>query len=178
MFSAFRPSDGFIKPEERIAHPGPQAIDLLATNKRFFEEWVDLLSIATRFDFQAVRERAIDVIERRRPRLEPIEQICLGEKHDIPQWLAPAFESLCQRSNPLEIHEAERIGLSNATLLARAREAVRDSARVTISRRPAQAYPTTGSADETQPYETSLVARIVQEVLFPPEPVYLVASPY
>lgn len=94
-------------------------------DEQFIQQWVDLLSIATRFDFQNVRECAIEVIEKHSPPLDPVERLCLAEKHDIQQWIAPAFESLCQRRDPLEIHEAERIGLRNTALLARAREAIR-----------------------------------------------------
>jgi hypothetical protein len=57
-------------------------------------EWIDLLAISTRFDFQRIRECAIDAIENSRwehvwrpghlNNIDPIEQILLVEKHDIP----------------------------------------------------------------------------------------------
>lgn len=102
------------------------------------------------------------MIEKRNPRLGPIEKICLAEKHDVPRWLAPAFESLCQRNHPLEIHEAEKIGVRYTTLLARAREEVRCVAQKNIR---------WGSPKDTLPYDTSDVARIVQEVFFPSQPI-------
>lgn len=140
----------------------------------FFQQWVDLLSIASRFDFTKVRECAITTMETRIPPLDPVGKICLAEQHDIPQWLAPAFESLCQRVNPLEVHEAERIGVRYTALLARAREAVRDTQDQSGWGRP---QPRTPSPPITPlappeayylPYRSSLVTRIVKEVFFPP----------
>ncbi|KAJ6625180.1 hypothetical protein B0H10DRAFT_1640735, partial [Mycena sp. CBHHK59/15] len=98
-------------------------------NEAQMQAWIDLLSIATRFDFQRLRECAIDTIEHSRwrfpERIDPIKQIVLAEKHDIPHWLPIAYAALCQRPNPLEEWEAEQIGYRKTTLLARAREAVR-----------------------------------------------------
>ena len=103
---------------------------------------IDLLSISTRFDFDRVREASIKCIRYGLSRrqewfkpvgesqwlagISPIDRICLAEKYDIPEWLRPSYEDLCQRVAPLEVHEAERIGVRTATLLARAREAVRE----------------------------------------------------
>lgn len=93
------------------------------------DEWVSLLSISTLFDFATVRSRAIYEIEHAQTRLDPIEKIVLAEKHDIPEWLAPAYEALCRRYEPLEEVEAEMIGYKKTVLLLRAREALRDETR-------------------------------------------------
>ncbi|KAJ6625156.1 hypothetical protein B0H10DRAFT_2212167 [Mycena sp. CBHHK59/15] len=106
----------------------------LQRNEAQMQAWIDLLSIATRFDFQRLRECAIGAIEhnlwpftrRRVESIDPIKQIVLAEKHDIPHWLPIAYAALCQRPNSLEEWEAEQIGYRKTTLLARAREAVRD----------------------------------------------------
>jgi hypothetical protein len=98
------------------------------------QEWIDLLEISTRFVFQRLRECAIDAIEhhRWRPRpgvpttIDPIEQIVLAEKHEIPHWFRIAYVSICERSEPLEEWEARKIGFRKTTLLARARETVRN----------------------------------------------------
>ena len=86
----------------------------------------NLLSISTRFDFERIRQLAISRLERLQI-LDPIEKIVLAVKHDIPQWLAPAYEALCQRPNPLNEGEARKIGWTKAVLVARAREEVRES---------------------------------------------------
>ncbi|KAF9460412.1 hypothetical protein BDZ94DRAFT_1266178 [Collybia nuda] len=142
----------------------------------FFEQWIDLLSIATRFDFQSVRRYSISAIQKRVSPLEPVKRICLAVKFDIPEWLAAAFESLCQRDNPLEIFEAEIIGLKYTTLLARAREEIRDSARNSTSRNKKEKFQFVFDDLEEQkenlPYDASLVTRIVKRVFFPSDPAH------
>jgi hypothetical protein len=86
----------------------------------------NLLSISTRFDFERIRQLAISRLERLLI-LDPIEKIVLAVKHDIPQWLAPAYEALCQRPNPLNEWEARKIGWTKAVLVAQARKEVRES---------------------------------------------------
>ncbi|KAJ7450818.1 hypothetical protein FB451DRAFT_1410140 [Mycena latifolia] len=100
------------------------------------QEWIDLLAISTRYDFHRLREGAIDAIDHSRwppaPRhfsaitIDPIQQIVLAERHDIPHWLPIAYTAICERSKPLEEWEAEKIGYRKITLLARAREAIRN----------------------------------------------------
>ncbi|KAJ7914415.1 hypothetical protein B0H13DRAFT_2659207 [Mycena leptocephala] len=58
--------------------------------------------------------------------IDPIEQIVLAEKHDIPHWFRIAYVSICERGEPLEEWEARKIGFRKTTLLARARETVRN----------------------------------------------------
>jgi hypothetical protein len=108
-------------------------------------EWIDLLAISTRFDFQRIRECAIDAIENSRwepawrrhlNNIDPIEQILLAEKHDIPRWLRIAYVKICERSNALEEWEAEKIGARKTALLARARETVRNPHKLTPSPPP------------------------------------------
>ncbi|KAJ7766345.1 hypothetical protein DFH07DRAFT_809654 [Mycena maculata] len=98
------------------------------------EQWIDLLAISTRFNFEKIRNYAIDAIEysrwpaerSRKSTIGSIDQIVLAEKHDIPHWLPNAYALICERGSPLEEWEAEKIGYRTTTLLARAREAVRN----------------------------------------------------
>jgi hypothetical protein len=53
---------------------------------------------------------------------DPVDKIVLA---NIPAWLKPAYEAICQRDNPLEVREVEQLGLSTAVLLAKVREALR-----------------------------------------------------
>jgi hypothetical protein len=97
-------------------------------------EWINLLAISTRFDFQRLRECAITAIEhgRRNNRkgpvqdVNPIEQLLLAEKHDIPHWRRIAYVKICERSDPIQEWEAEKIGARETALLARARETIRN----------------------------------------------------
>ncbi|KAJ6625177.1 hypothetical protein B0H10DRAFT_1942763 [Mycena sp. CBHHK59/15] len=156
-------------------------------NEAQMQAWIDLLSIATRFDFQRLRECAIGAIEhnlwpgtpRRFESIDPIKQIVLAEKHDIPHWLPIAYAALCQRPNPLEEWEAEQIGYRKTTLLARAREAVRDPDNHLIDSRfaslqartvspPMPGTPMLSAHTLYTPYRRERVAAIVNEVFFPP----------
>ena len=137
---------------------------------------IDLLSISTRFDFDRVREASIKCIRYGLPRrqerykgppggsrwlagVSPIDRICLAGKYDIPEWLPPSYEDLCQRVAPLEVHEAERIGVRTATLLARAREAVREKHLLR-----GESLPPGHSRPPSRLYDDRMVSCVVQEV--------------
>jgi hypothetical protein len=147
------------------------------TRKVPVEEWVALLSISDRFDFQKIVSRAIREIDTaeykflagRRFRglgekLDPITKIALALKHDVTAWLAPAYEELCQRVEPIDEREGEILGMKLATMVMRARELVRD--RDTERRCRLQAM--VGRPPPTdRPYPASIVHNVVQEVFFP-----------
>jgi len=134
------------------------------------DEWISILSISSRYDMDTIRQRAIRQIISHRPRIDPVVKIALAEKHNIPDWLASAYASLCQRANPLEEWEAERLGMRVAVKLARAREAVREfssrppSPRENVWPEPTPAEPT---FPDYEPYDASHVMRIVNEVFWP-----------
>ncbi|KAF7291417.1 BTB domain-containing protein [Mycena indigotica] len=75
-------------------------------------KWLDLLSIATCYDFQRLRKGAIDVIDSNGHSLwdshwglskdfHPIECIVLAEKHSIPHWLPIVYMELCKCGTPI-----------------------------------------------------------------------------
>ncbi|KAJ7448245.1 hypothetical protein B0H11DRAFT_1629075, partial [Mycena galericulata] len=135
--------DGF-RPESAIPLPGVTAAEFESLLDYFYDEkfqryeatmqeWIDLLAISTRFDFERVRQRAISAIDHCRwpqkswpqtTTIDPVDQILLAEKHNIPHWFRIAYESLCARGHPLEEWEAEKIGYRRTVLLARTREAI------------------------------------------------------
>jgi len=142
-----------------------------STRTPLLEVWIDLLSVATRFDFQRVRERAIRGIDLHHESLDPIEQIFLAEKHDVPHWLRQAYAALCQRVNPLEAWEIDKIGSDTIAKLWKAREAVRDPAAGSPGRSPASVQSflpesRPGTPKEYLPYSPTRVERIVNEVFF------------
>ncbi|KAH9931575.1 uncharacterized protein B0H18DRAFT_990068 [Fomitopsis serialis] len=91
-------------------------------------DWVALLSVSSRLLFDKIRERAISAIEAHVPPLEPAERILLATKHDIPQWLNPAFTELCTRSDPLSDAETSKLGADIAERVERARDMVKSRA--------------------------------------------------
>jgi hypothetical protein len=92
------------------------------------DEWVALLSISTRFGMEKIRQRAIYQIDDEEFEVDPIEKILLANSYDIEGWHAPAYAALCQRAKPLEVWEAEKLGLITAVKLAQVREEIRESA--------------------------------------------------
>ncbi|KAJ7059164.1 hypothetical protein C8F01DRAFT_1026476 [Mycena amicta] len=150
-------------------------------------QWIDLLSIATRYDFQRLRQCAIDAIDAGTRwhfdpgafELNPIERIILAEKHDIPHWLPIAYQTLCERGSPLDAWEARRIGFEKTVLLARARELIRNSGHlvtVAIIEPPIvdhifDSIPATRPASPNGFYrDHARVKAIVHEVFYPPAP--------
>jgi len=93
---------------------------------RSTNEWIHLLSISTRFKMEKIRQRAITELEENFGIPDPVEKIIVAVKNNVPAWLEPAYVELCQRKEPIRSEEAERLGLSIAMKLARAREYVRD----------------------------------------------------
>ncbi|CAK5283530.1 unnamed protein product [Mycena citricolor] len=89
-------------------------------------QWVSLLSVSSRLQFELLRNHSIQQIEAHQTPLDPIDRLVLATKYDVPEWLAPAFTALCQRAQPLEEWEAEKIGLRNTVRVAKAREVFRD----------------------------------------------------
>jgi len=89
--------------------------------------WTSLLSISTRFDMQRVRSRAIMEIDTFYPAIDPVDKVVLAVKHNVPKWLPLAYAALCQRADPIEIEEGQKLGLETTVLLAKARERVRNS---------------------------------------------------
>ncbi|CCM04332.1 uncharacterized protein FIBRA_06503 [Fibroporia radiculosa] len=86
------------------------------------DDWVALLSISSRFLFEGIRKRAVQEITRFTEPLDPVERVVLATRHDVPQWLKPAYVELCQRRDALSVKEGQQIGLETAIPLARARE--------------------------------------------------------
>jgi hypothetical protein len=143
--------------------------------KLSLRDWIFILSVSSRYDMDKIRQRAIqEIISYRYPRIDPIEKIVLAEKHNIPDWLAPAYASLCQRANPLEEWEAERLGVGVTVKLARAREAVREGRPSAPSSPPPESdWPTISPAmpahvvEDYEPYNARYVKRVVNEVFWP-----------
>ncbi|KAL4244341.1 hypothetical protein ABKN59_010658 [Abortiporus biennis] len=86
--------------------------------------WKNRLSISTRLQFDRLRDRCIVELGPRSTELDPIDRICLAQRFDIPMWYQVAYEEICARDHPLEVWEAQKIGLETAIRLAKTREAL------------------------------------------------------
>jgi len=86
------------------------------------DDWVSLLSFATRFVCEKIRRRAIRQIDNSDAQLDPVEKVVLAVKHTIPQWLLPAYQELCERQDSLTLEEGMKLGMPTVIKLMRARE--------------------------------------------------------
>jgi len=88
------------------------------------DDWMTLLSLSTLFKMPRLRDRAIKEITLFDPPLDPISRInlALPEKHDIHEWLKPAYVELCRRDDPISVYEAEKLGINITVGLFHARE--------------------------------------------------------
>jgi hypothetical protein len=86
------------------------------------EQWISLLSFATRFVCDKIRSRAIREIEDLHAQLDPVDRVVLAVRHGIPQWLLPAYQDLCQRQDPPTLDEGRKLGMPTVISLMKARE--------------------------------------------------------
>lgn len=70
--------------------------------------WTSVLSISTKYEFPAIRTRAI---------AELTKQIVLARTHGVPDWLPAAYRRIALRDAPLEEVEAEKLGLRTTVRL-------------------------------------------------------------
>lgn len=71
-----------------------------------------------------VRERAISEITSLRRDINPVDQIVLAQKYDVPAWLTDAYTALCERDRSLSADEARKMEGDIPYLIAEAREGV------------------------------------------------------
>ncbi|KAI0061115.1 hypothetical protein BV25DRAFT_1826972 [Artomyces pyxidatus] len=74
-------------------------------------EWIEILRIATRFEFGRVRTRAIEEITREEHQLNAVEEILLSRDCDVPQWMRPALTKLVARATTMTGAEAAQLPL-------------------------------------------------------------------
>ena len=85
-------------------------------------EWMDLLSIANTYSFTKVYRRAVSEIDDLDGTTDPVERILLAKRLKVNRWLAPAYATLCSRTDPITASEAEELGMYTFVALVAARE--------------------------------------------------------
>jgi len=131
-----KPADGSTD-ETAINLPGVTCVEFEALLDFFYfrqsiqddvlplRRWTALLSIATRFQFDKIRNRAIKEIDKYEPSIDPVDKILLADKYSVTEWLSPSYCILCQRAEALTEVEAQKLGAVTTCRVARAREDVR-----------------------------------------------------
>ncbi|KAH9973988.1 hypothetical protein BGW80DRAFT_1226035 [Lactifluus volemus] len=90
--------------------------------KASLTDWVAMLSIATRFVFEKVRQRAIKEITLLLDKIDPFELIRLAIKYDVEAWLKPAYCQIVMRNSRITHAEALKVPFPMAVMLMRSRE--------------------------------------------------------
>ncbi|KAF7986007.1 hypothetical protein HWV62_41336 [Athelia sp. TMB] len=88
-----------------------------------FQEWLAILSASTHFGMKSVRARAVTELSTLRCAIDPVEQISIAFRHQIPAWLTDAYISLCARETPLTPKEVKTLGSDISCMVMEAREA-------------------------------------------------------
>ena len=96
------------------------------------DSWVAMLSIATRFLFDDIRQRAIKEVTAQLKNLDAVEVIVLAYKFDIHQWLESALTRVVERDEVLSDADAARIPLTDVMLITRCREARKNQAVISV----------------------------------------------
>ena len=87
------------------------------------EEWISVLSLSTRWDFNTLRDLSIT---RLTPMVQdPAEQIVLGHQYDVVDWLVPAYTALCERREPLTLEEGRKLGVDLVVMIGQVRDKIR-----------------------------------------------------
>uniref|UniRef100_A0A0W0F6L7 BTB domain-containing protein n=1 Tax=Moniliophthora roreri TaxID=221103 RepID=A0A0W0F6L7_MONRR len=143
------------------------------------KKYIDLLSVAHRFECTTARERAIKGIDT--ATTEPIQMIELAELYDVPRWIELAYIELCQRKEPLNEAEVEALGPKKTVLVLRAREALHNSdeaRRLLQESWCCSSYHSPLVSLPEKLLEKARVQRIVKGVVAPPAPVAPRPSPF
>jgi hypothetical protein len=133
------------------------------------DRWISILRVSTLYELPQVRERAIREInaERHEVELDPVRKIEVAQENKVPEWLARAYEALCQRERGLDDEEAQRLGVVTTNRLWAAREAVR---RLNGSHNLYGYSAPNPNVWKEQRYSPSSVTHTVSEIFWPPEP--------
>ncbi|TEB32651.1 hypothetical protein FA13DRAFT_1708692 [Coprinellus micaceus] len=121
--------DGPRKPDEAditVAGAPPKQKSKFKKGEKITDRLFTLPPISTRLLFDNARELVLKTLEQpgALSSFPPTEKIQLARKHDVDQWLRPAYTyiDLCQRPKHLEEKDVEAIGLVTVLLMAKARE--------------------------------------------------------
>ncbi|KAF9021717.1 hypothetical protein BDP27DRAFT_1439103 [Rhodocollybia butyracea] len=85
-----------------------------------FHEWLSVLKLADQWCMDAVRAHAIEMMTD--IAVDPVEKVVVARKYSISHWIAPALNSILQRSQTLNETDVNRLGLSTALHLVEIRE--------------------------------------------------------
>jgi len=85
------------------------------------EDWVIILDLATRWEFQDVRELAITQLDGMK--FDAVDKLEVMKKYKVDsQWGYSAITELCSRTHPLTVEEGRKLGIELSINICRIRE--------------------------------------------------------
>lgn len=95
-----------------------------AYKPRTVDEWISVLHLATRWEFESIRQLAIRKLEGLT--IDPVHKIVLSRQFDISTpWTLAAYTEVCHRSDALTVSEGRALGLETAMRIYQLREKIR-----------------------------------------------------
>jgi len=94
------------------------------------DEWTSILTLAIQWNFQSIKNLAIDRLS---SIASPVEQIMLGRRFNILEWLGNAYAQVCWRNEALTIEEGQLLGIKDVVKIAAIRQGKNKSAFTTGS---------------------------------------------
>ncbi|KAF5355559.1 hypothetical protein D9758_006324 [Tetrapyrgos nigripes] len=85
------------------------------------DEWKSILRLATLWRFLRLRSKAIEVLTNEQ-KMDAVERILLGRELSVSEWIQSGYKDLIMQEKPLTEEQVEKIGLSPAVRIFRARE--------------------------------------------------------
>ncbi|KIO11434.1 hypothetical protein M404DRAFT_995094 [Pisolithus tinctorius Marx 270] len=85
-------------------------------------QWISVLKLSTMWEFNELRDTAIQRLDSPSQPLDPVNKLVLASKYEIKKWQLPALVELADRPSPISVEEGRLIGFENALKLAAVRE--------------------------------------------------------
>ncbi|KAJ7188792.1 hypothetical protein C8R46DRAFT_1341462 [Mycena filopes] len=104
------------------------------TPSLFPVEWIQVLKLASLWDFVELRTFAIEQLNVYAESLDCIARIQLGRDYDVSTWIRSGYTELARRRTPITSDEASKIGFEVALQIYQLREAA--AAPASLSKNP------------------------------------------
>ncbi|KAF6761051.1 hypothetical protein DFP72DRAFT_30864 [Ephemerocybe angulata] len=86
------------------------------------QQWIWVLRLSILWNFNDIRQRAIEMMNLTEPKLSPFDRITLGKELNIAAWLKSGYSELVTRGSSISFEEAQALGLQTAISLISIRE--------------------------------------------------------
>ncbi|KAG8921006.1 hypothetical protein FRC01_000489 [Tulasnella sp. 417] len=102
-------------------------LDARVFDKEIKREWKQLaaaLHLATMWEFQEIRMRLVNDMSQIiiNGGIDPLDRIEVSIQCRVSDWLHPAYQELCDRTEPVTTEEAKRLGMDRLAAIYRVRD--------------------------------------------------------